>query len=175
MGYESFSKLVRICGACDHQNAFNAIRCEACGRSLTPTTRSISDSMPNSAPTQITTVGDRRKGTVSLYIQGRNLPVKVEGTTHIVLGRRSSPDDTFVTVDLSSAEAHRLGVSRHHAVVHLNDAYVTVQDLGSSNGTFVNQKRLQPGESRPLLSGDELRLGKMVVLFVYYFPPKNGK
>ncbi len=175
MNNQPFSRVVRICGACDHQNSAHAIFCAKCGRSLTPTTRSISDSLPDSPPTRITSIADHHQGIVSLYIPGRNLPIKIDDSTHIVLGRRASPDDTFVTVDLSSSEAHQLGVSRRHAVIHLNDETVMVEDLGSVNGTFINNYRLEPGKPHPLRSGDELKLGKLVILFVYYFPPKPAQ
>jgi pSer/pThr/pTyr-binding forkhead associated (FHA) protein len=124
-------------------------------------------------PTQITSIANNARGTVSLYIQGRSLPVTVEEKSHIVLGRRKTAEDTFVTVDLSAVGAHELGVSRHHAVIHLeNGGVVTLEDLGSSNGTFVNDARLVAGQPSPLRSGDEIRLGKMVIMFVYYFPQR---
>ncbi|MBN1565394.1 MAG: FHA domain-containing protein [Anaerolineae bacterium] len=135
-----------------------------------PTTHAISDSLPNSLPTQMTSIGDSHQGTISLYIQGRNLPLKLEPDAHIVLGRRDTPDDTFVTVDLTPADGRRLGVSRRHAVIHMAGDTITVEDLGSSNGTFINDERLTPGQPAPLLSGDKLRLGKLVIMFVYYFP-----
>ena len=36
---------------------------------------------------------------------------------------------------------------------------VTVRDAGSSNGTFVNERRLAPMEEVDLYTGDELRMG----------------
>jgi pSer/pThr/pTyr-binding forkhead associated (FHA) protein len=54
----------------------------------------------------------------------------------------------------------RLGssaVSRHHCLVRVRGQEATVTDLGSSNGTFLNGKRVR--SSSPLRSGDELRLG----------------
>jgi pSer/pThr/pTyr-binding forkhead associated (FHA) protein len=54
----------------------------------------------------------------------------------------------------------RLGssaVSRHHCLMRVRGQEVTVTDLGSSNGTFLNGKRVR--SSAPLHSGDELRCG----------------
>ncbi|MBN1565393.1 MAG: FHA domain-containing protein [Anaerolineae bacterium] len=160
----------RSCPSCGHPNTPTAATCVECGLTFPPTTHLVSDSLPNSLPTQITSIADQRQGIVSLYIQGRNLPVKVENTAHIIMGRRDTPDDTFVTLDLGSTHAHQLGVSRRHAVIHLNGKSVTVEDLGSSNGTYINDARLVSGQRYSLNSGDELRLGKLVILFVYYFP-----
>ncbi len=53
-------------------------------------------------------------------------------------------------------------VSRRHARISLEGAAHVIEDLGSSNGTFVNGERLTG--PRALKSGDEIRLGTGVVL-----------
>lgn len=55
------------------------------------------------------------------------------------------------------------GVSRRHAFLTSVDGVVTVQDAGSTNGTWVNGERV--GTSRRLTPGDELRLGAVGVRF----------
>lgn len=50
-------------------------------------------------------------------------------------------------------------VSRRHAVLAVAAGRVTVEDLGSSNGSFVNGRRVQ-GETE-LAAGDLLRLGRV--------------
>ncbi len=50
-------------------------------------------------------------------------------------------------------------VSRHHCIVFVEPDGVLVRDLGSRNGTFVNDERLA-GE-RPLASGDRLCVGPL--------------
>ncbi len=60
------------------------------------------------------------------------------------------------------------GISRHHAMVYF-DAHklrYELRDLGSRNGTFVNDEPL--GESRVLARGDKIRLGVNTVLRVSY-------
>lgn len=53
-------------------------------------------------------------------------------------------------------------VSRLHAEIsYVNDQYV-LQDLGSSNGTFVNDTRLEPHRLYRLEANDLLRFGKLV-------------
>ena len=55
-----------------------------------------------------------------------------------------------------------LGISRQHcAFVNKGGAFV-VQDLGSSNGTFVNQKRIV---EHFLNDGDEIVIGKYIIKF----------
>ncbi len=53
------------------------------------------------------------------------------------------------------------GVSRRHAAVRESAGSITVEDLGSSNGTFVNGERIT-GEVE-LAEGDEVQLGATVV------------
>lgn len=50
-------------------------------------------------------------------------------------------------------------ISRHHCVVLVEDALVAVRDLGSRNGTFVNDEQVA-GE-RELHAGDKLRVGPL--------------
>lgn len=162
------------CRICGHQNAVGALLCAQCGELFLPTTtHAITDSLPNSQPTQITSVTDKHQRTVSLYVQGRTQPITVDNNAHIVLGRRTVSDDVFVTVDLTTADAHKLGVSRRHAVIRLIGEAVMIKDLGSTNGTYVNNTRLIAGQQYALRSGDELRLGKLVLRFMVHFPPPS--
>lgn len=58
------------------------------------------------------------------------------------------------------------GVSRHHCVVIVEPPEVSIRDLGSSNGTFVNGERISGGHR--LKSGDMIAIGplKLEVLIV---------
>lgn len=53
-------------------------------------------------------------------------------------------------------------VSRHHCRLTLGGGGYTVEDLGSTNGTFVNGQRL--AGARPLSNGDMLGMGETVTL-----------
>lgn len=75
--------------------------------------------------------------------QRRELPL--EGA-HVVVGRRPDCDVRIPTLD----------VSRQHCELNLADDSVKVKDLGSSNGTFVNGKRVTEIELNP---GDRLQIG----------------
>ncbi len=50
-------------------------------------------------------------------------------------------------------------VSRHHAVILVEEGFVAVRDFGSRNGTFVNEEQVHP--ERELKSGDRLRIGPL--------------
>jgi two-component system, cell cycle response regulator len=55
------------------------------------------------------------------------------------------------------------GISRRHAELLVAERSVTVRDLGSVNGTFVNEKRI--AEPVQLAGGDLLRFGVLVCRF----------
>ncbi len=56
-----------------------------------------------------------------------------------------------------------VGVSRRHAVIRVTDERVTVEDLSSKNGTYVNETPVTG--VMPLVHGTELRLGPIPVRF----------
>jgi pSer/pThr/pTyr-binding forkhead associated (FHA) protein len=54
-------------------------------------------------------------------------------------------------------------ISRRHALIKPTPEGLSVEDLGSSNGTFINGKRVQHGFLNP---GDELRLDAVRFILV---------
>jgi len=61
-------------------------------------------------------------------------------------------------------------VSRHHARLKVTPEGVLVEDMGSANGTYINDKRIQSGLLKP---GDELRLD--TVRFLLITPGMDAK
>ncbi len=59
-------------------------------------------------------------------------------------------------------QLHDTEVSRHHAELRRAGDDFVLSDLGSSNGTFVNNQRI---ERRELTSGDQVQIGRTVMLF----------
>ena len=54
-------------------------------------------------------------------------------------------------------------VSRQHARFQVTEAGITVEDMGSTNGTYVND---QPASQNPLLSGDQIKIGRTIYKFL---------
>lgn len=50
-------------------------------------------------------------------------------------------------------------ISRKHAEIRLESGKIILKDLGSTNGTFISDERLQPQEEREIESGAKLRFG----------------
>jgi 3',5'-cyclic-nucleotide phosphodiesterase len=68
------------------------------------------------------------------------------------------PSDQFVCIPLHT-------ISRRHARLRRRGEAWSVEDLHSSNGTFVNGERLLPGSWRALDDGDELALASTRLVF----------
>ena len=71
-------------------------------------------------------------------------------------------DEKPVDIDLEDQEPpDRVWCSRQHAVVHWDEAQgvLTIEDLNSANGTFVNRTRIHPGQKRQLYLGDVIQIG----------------
>jgi diguanylate cyclase (GGDEF)-like protein len=57
-------------------------------------------------------------------------------------------------------------ISRKHAKISQVDGRVTLTDLASSNGSFVNDKKLEPGTSVVLMKEDMIKLGNTIFKFL---------
>jgi len=49
--------------------------------------------------------------------------------------------------------------------IFIQGAQILVEDLNSTNYTYVNQQRLTPGQPHPLNDGDELRFGRVKLAY----------
>lgn len=81
------------------------------------------------------------------------------------IGRWDADNGVFPDVDLDAHDADAK-VSRRHARVLFRDGRYLIEDLGSTNGTFINRgRRLIPGSPQPLNNGDEIIVGKTFLRF----------
>jgi hypothetical protein len=81
------------------------------------------------------------------------------------IGRWDADGGVFPDVDLDSDDPEAK-VSRRHARITFREGQYFLEDLGSTNGTFVNRgKRLLPGTRQPLNDGDEIIVGKTFLRF----------
>ena len=71
-------------------------------------------------------------------------------------------DEKPVDIDLTFQEPEeRVWCSRQHALMVYDDTTgsLTIEDLNSSNGTFVNRERVYPGQPRQLFVGNTIQIG----------------
>jgi len=94
--------------------------------------------------------------------KGREYPLE-EGNN--LIGRWDPDAGAFPEVDLEEVD-DEAKVSRKHAVIERNGNVLTLEDLGSTNGTYLNRgPRLETGNAVQLKHGDEIVIGKIFLKF----------
>lgn len=84
----------------------------------------------------------------------------------VALGKRYLFDDTEISLGRSPSADIYLNegsVSRTHAVFLVTDQKVTIEDKGSSNGTFINEQKIT--SAHPLKDQDMIRVGSILLKF----------
>ena len=134
------------CTACQTENIEGALFCEECGVKL-----------------ETINVESEGEGTVLVLASSDGSRLEMPAKDEIVVGREDPISDIFPDVDLTGLGGMDKGVSRKHAVIHRAGADYTVEDLGSTNGTYINKKKIQPHAPQTIKAGDELRFGKLAL------------
>ncbi|MDQ6694392.1 MAG: protein kinase [Chloroflexota bacterium] len=81
------------------------------------------------------------------------------------IGRRSLSRQIFPHLDLTYNDPAAY-VSRQHAKIVADAGGYFVEDLGSANGTFLNERRLPANVPTRLRNGDHVRIGKVQLNFL---------
>ncbi len=155
------------CPACGAPRSGDDRYCESCGHDfLGPP--------PASVAWEAIVTADRAQFD-RLAVAGVSFPadyperrfVLADGETRI--GRsRGHPDEQSPEIDLAGAPADP-GVSRLHAMLERrSDGGVVVRDLGSTNGTMLNDNPvpIAPQTATPLADGDRVRVGAWTTITV---------
>ena len=158
---------MKTCIECGHKNYEGTLICDYCHEPLQKA--AIRDTLLinpfQGIPDKPTFVLTQNVETLTLMIQteyGTRLVPFPHGH-HFILGRSDTDFHVIPDIDLSMFGARELGVSRQHAAVELTKDTLTLTDLESRNGTYLNRKQLIPYDINILRSGDEIRLGKLVM------------
>ncbi len=99
--------------------------------------------------------GEGAAGVARLVVLGSGLPVQhalpLEG--EVVIGRS---DASTVRIDEDS-------ISRRHAILRVGER-VTLEDLGSTNGSRVRERQLKRGDIAEIIPGEAFELGKVMCI-----------
>lgn len=170
-----------VCPNCRHTNMAGAMFCIECGAHLTGsdsiTTQNIApddstaelvNDMPIGSPYRPLATKLDTWATLHLMETGQMLPLSERDK--FTLGRISDGQPIVPDIDLSPYHAYANGVSRLHAVIRRDASQAFIMDLGSSNGTYLNGKRLTPNVEQALQHADVISLGKLKIQVLL----KNG-
>lgn len=148
------------CPACGHRNQEGANFCSSCGQPLDRVAEE---------PATITFTLDAESGeelTVDLSSVGSGgLLIVTRGPNtgsefaleHVITSAGRHPNSDIFLDDVT--------VSRRHAEIERTSAgAVVVRDVGSLNGTYLNQQRIEGDTS--MAHGDELQIGKFKLVYI---------
>ncbi len=104
---------------------------------------------------------------ITFIIPSSRRRLEIEMTDQIRVGRTDAHSDFFPELDLTKDNGAELGVSRIHTVIQASGQGLVIVDLGSTNGTLLNNSSLLPQTPYPLKNGDEIRFGDMLVHILF--------
>lgn len=170
-----------ICSFCGTTNRVGIYFCEECGNPFlqaaasqqpNPTTATeptseqgtqklhtqILKGAPQFSSIPVGTTMLRASAKLVLHILSDDERIIIDGADEFILGRTTDHAD----LDLSPYNASESGVSRRHALIRRGEANVSMIDLDSANGTYINGQKLIPQQPHILRDGDEVSFGKLV-------------
>ncbi|WP_028460238.1 FHA domain-containing protein [Chloroflexus sp. Y-396-1] len=167
-----------ICSHCQAQQLDGTIFCTVCGASLLSTKpqRQTTASLNRAAAETTQAAVDEatilpaptpapETNTIALVVLSSGRRIVLPVTPELLIGRKDQQRNFFPDVDLSLDGGYDAGVSRQHARIICRDGMYLLEDLGSSNGTFLNRQRIAPRRPVELHHGDEIQLGMLLVRF----------
>lgn len=162
------------CPYCQHHMMEGALFCEECGLSLWDdnqahvSTRKLDDGSGElSVKSGWGTATFQSRNQVIIHIRDSAEPIVIAPLGDFLVGRGDSTSGISPDLDLTPHGALEKGVSRMHAALRRGDDVLSIVDLDSANGTYLNGQRLVAHQPRLLRDGDEIRLGKLV-LHIYF-------
>lgn len=177
-----------VCTQCGAALELGSAYCDQCGAPIGARGGQLSDDVPTQVPEPVAS-GQPYPGSSTMRVgaldwdalvppapapavtgrlivqaTGAILPLP-PGKIELLIGREDPVNGVFPDIDLTDHGGDEGGVSRKHARLTVQGGRVDVEDLNSVNATFLNGVRLVFGEQRALSDGDELRLGRVALVF----------
>ncbi len=162
------------CPYCQHTVLEGALFCDECGLNLWSdaqdhvSTRKLEEETNEfSVKSGWGTATFQDRNQVIIHIRDSVEPIIISPEVEFIVGRKDPASGTVPDLDLSPHGALEKGVSRTHAALRRGEDVLSIVDLDSANGTYLNGQRLAAHQPRLLRDGDEVRLGKLI-LHIYF-------
>ena len=107
---------------------------------------------------------------VQTNVENRPLVFETRDMNKLFIGRSDPSQNWFPDIDLQQYAGQLLGVSRRHAAISNRGDKLYILDLGSPNGTYVNQTVLFPLQSHALKSRDIVQVGRISLQVILESP-----
>lgn len=155
------------CNTCRRTLVTGSLYCTDCGASLINIVENQSQTPDPEAPNKYDMYSPNDqlplKSVVSLHIVDFGQIISLTSRQEFTLGRVSGSQSVLPDIDLAPYEAYEKGTSRLHASIKLDGQFVSIIDLGSVNGTYLNGKPIPVHEPQTLNNGDIISLGDLKV------------
>ncbi|HZC06771.1 MAG TPA: FHA domain-containing protein [Ktedonobacterales bacterium] len=166
-----------------HENPDGSMFCDQCGEALEDTTSS--GAAPAAAPydaTQATAPYDATPAacdapvaappapapaatSARLVIKEDGAEFPLAGKSEFLVGREDPVSNIYPDIDLTPHKGEEHGVSRMHAKIYAQGSQYLIEDLNSTNSTYLNRQKLAAKTPTPIKDGDEVRFGKVEATF----------
>jgi predicted amidophosphoribosyltransferase len=150
---------VRACPACGAEVEPGDAFCSACGFALQAALEPApAEEAPAPAPVPPPPTGPR------LVVAASGAEIPLSAGPEILIGREDPVSGVYPEVDLTPHGGEDGGVSRRHARLLVEGGQYFVEDLNSTNFTFVNKQKVAPKSRHLLNDGDEIRCGRVALV-----------
>ena len=169
----------KFCPVCKHKNEPAATVCAYCGSSLRGGPENSSGTLRVKPAMEKTKVLPELTEEIiqkafrppqegmAVYVREHDAPIEIRTEDEFTLGRLLSGEAEQAFLDLQPFGGYENGVSRRHAMIRRTQRGYEILDLGSTNGTWLNQKRLIPEKPYPLHNGAQVRLSQLQLFVIY--------
>lgn len=150
------------CPACGAKVKPGDAFCEFCGAALAAPEAPAAQPVP-AAPATTPAAPAAPQPRLVVVASGAEIPLPAG--QEVLVGREDPYSNVFPDVDLTPHGGEEGGVSRRHFKISFVGGAYMVEDLNSTNYTLLNRQRLQPGQPAKLSDGDEIRAGRVKLIF----------
>ncbi len=109
--------------------------------------------------TSVKEAEELEKTKLRLKVVASGQEIVAAGQPELMVGRTHK--NVVPDIDLGPYGGTKAGVSRRHCRLLYQDKQWFVEDLGSTNGTFVNKTKVKPHQAIALKEGDVIRCGQI--------------
>jgi hypothetical protein len=164
-----------ICQKCGRNNVDGTINCELCGASMPISQNSLFEKITKESglirfphpPSTVTTphpvIRQQAIMTGKLTLNDTKEFI-LSGKEDFLIGRVDVMAGITPDIDLTEADIDMV-TSRKHARILKKGSLYSIEDLESTNFTFLNGRMLSPRVPTKLDDGDVIRIGKIYLVF----------
>ncbi|MCM2314564.1 MAG: cyclic nucleotide-binding domain-containing protein [Thermoanaerobaculia bacterium] len=94
-------------------------------------------------------------------------PFFLSTTSETTIGRADPVTGIRPDIDLADCDTNRSVSRRHAKILRTEDGYAVIEEVGTVNGTFVNDQRIPTGTPVPVKNGDRVKIGLIQMRAVF--------